>query len=180
MHFQQSLIALIAAIGLAPTVLAAANIPDGGYTVENLEDGSSLWKSTTDSTLEPIKVEPDLTVSSTKFTKRRTDCWGNGLSHGGVDNALNGLRGWANTGTSFTSGNGPTSTGYVVDGVYAYYCITRSHTTGNLDIADVNRAIREMDAKCAPYTGSWFGWDGSSELVGKAATNQQVCTGPFN
>ncbi|KAH8732503.1 hypothetical protein GQ44DRAFT_794269 [Phaeosphaeriaceae sp. PMI808] len=176
MHFQKSLIALAAAISFGPTVYAS-NVPDGGYMVTSQEDGSFLWTSTTDSTLEPIKVTPE--PVSAKFTKRRTDCWGNGLDRAGVDTAINALRGWANTGTTLTSGNGPQSFGYVSNGVYVYYCITRPRTSGNLDIGDVNHAVSQMDAKCAAYTGSWYGWDGSSEIVGKAATNQAVCTGPF-
>ena len=58
--------------------------------------------------------------------------------------------------------------GWVSNGMYGYCCITRAHKTGNLDVNDVNYAIRQMDAKCAAYTASWFGWDDSSELVGKA------------
>jgi hypothetical protein len=184
MHFQHSLFALAAALSLTPSVCASTAIPDGGYAVTNLNDGSQLWTSVTDSALEPIKVHAEakrgvLSTRSAKFAKRRADCWGNALDHAGVDTALNALRGWANAGTTLTSDNGPKSHGYVSNGVYAYYCITRAHTSGNLDINDVNHAIGEMDKKCATYTGSWYGWDGSSEIVGKASTSQQVCTGPF-
>ncbi|OAK93576.1 hypothetical protein IQ06DRAFT_299069 [Phaeosphaeriaceae sp. SRC1lsM3a] len=184
MRFHASLLTLATALSLTGTIYAATNIPDGQYTVTNLEDGVQLWTSLTDSALEPIKQtatekRSTLTTRSAKFAKRRTDCWGNGLDRAGVDNTLVSLRGWANSGTTLTSGNGPQSFGYVFNGVYAYYCITRAHTSGNLDINDVNYAIGQMDAKCAAYTASWYGWDGSSEIVGKAATNQQVCTGPF-
>jgi hypothetical protein len=176
MHFPQALLALAAA--LAATVYADTAIPNGGYTVTNVDAGVQLWTSFTDSTLEPITVTAT-EKRSAKFAKRRTDCWGNGLDRTGVDNTLVSLRGWANAGTTLTSGNGPQSFGYVFNGVYSYYCITRARTSGNLDIGDVNHAIGEMDKKCAAYTASWYGWDGSSEIVGKAATNQQVCTGPF-
>ena len=183
MHFQYSLLALATAIGFAPSVYAAS-VPDGSYIVTNLEDGSTLWTPVDNKTLEPIKVQPEvkrstLNTRSAKFVKRRTDCWGNALDHAGVDTAANALRGWANTGTTLTSGDGPRSFGYVSNGAYVYYCITRARTSGNLDIGDVNYALGQMDAKCALYSASWFGWDGSSEIVGKASTSQQVCTGPF-
>lgn len=159
MRFQESIIALAAALSISSVALATVNVPDGGYTVDTLEDGSTRWTSTTDSTVQPITVPkpeaPKVLARSAKFTKRRTDCWGNGLDRAGVDGTLNSLRGWANQGTTLTSDNGPKSFGYVLNGVFSYYCITRAHTSGNLDINDVNYAISQMDAKCASYTASW-------------------------
>lgn len=183
MHFQQSLIALAAALTFTSTAFAATSIPDGEYTVTNLEDGGQLWSSLTDSSVKiEVKTEDKrntLSARSAKFAKRRTDCWSTPLDHAGVDDTLNALRGWANTGTTLSSGDRPQAFGYVSRGVYSYYCITRPNTSGNLDINDVNHAIREMDNKCAAYTASWYGWDGSSELVGKAPAGAEICTGPF-
>lgn len=178
MHFHKTLLAFAVALTFTPSLYAAI-VPDGAYSVTYQEEGVALFTSISDSTLAPIKVKQEiptpLTGPSAKFTKRRTDCWGNGLNHDAVDAAGNALRGWANNGHTLASGNTPTSFGYVLSDVYVYYCIAWPNSSGNLDINDVNYAFQQMDAKCAAYTGSWFGWDNTPEIVGKASTSQHVC-----
>lgn len=186
MRFQQSILVLAATLGLPFGVHSATTIPDGGYTVDLMEDGSQVWISFTDSSVEPVKIYPQQShapsnARSAKFSKRRTDCWGNPLDREGTDVTLNALRGWAGAGTTLTSEATPKAHGYKLNGVFSYYCITKPYSSGNLDLNDVNHAVDEMDKVCAPYTASWFGWDGSIEIVGKAPVGHTfVCTGPFN
>lgn len=60
-----------------------------------------------------------------------------------------------------------------------YYCIDTKWWTGNLDIADIDYALRNMDSVCRRYTASHFQWD-SPEIVGKADVNLAVCCGGGN
>ncbi|EOA89068.1 hypothetical protein ACJQWK_05772 [Exserohilum turcicum] len=186
MRFSNIFISLATAAGLVPiTVASNPEVPDGTYSITHQEDGSYLWKSLTNATMEPITTFPQRNgkpkTYSAKFQKRRTDCWGQDLDHAGVDKSANDLRRWARQpgGFNWAATYAASSVGSVVNFVFVYYCITTPHTSGNIDENDVNYALAQMDAKCPLYRASWFGWDGSSELIGKASVNAEICTGPF-
>ncbi|KAH7075065.1 hypothetical protein FB567DRAFT_183047 [Paraphoma chrysanthemicola] len=181
MILPQSLIALVAALGF--TAVAYAEFPDGTYAGEILSDGSYHWTSVTNSsetyTTAPNTGTPPATISArgTHLSKRRTDCWGTSLSHSGVDIAANGLRNWAGEGHQYNSGNRNAVMMAKSQGVMVYYCINRPHSSGNLDRADVDYALRQMDSKCRLYEAGWFGWDGSVEIVGKCRDSDAICLG---
>ncbi len=58
-----------------------------------------------------------------------------------------------------------------------YYCINARDTYGNLDSLDFDHALIQMHATCRRYEASYFRWDGSAEIVGKASVNDRVCLG---
>lgn len=178
----RTLLALVAALTASLTL--ATSLPDDFYKITNLEDGTSSWQSLTNTSAPAIIVVPETKrstpdLSSAKFGKRRTDCWGHMLNRGDTDSALQHLREWAGGGRDFSSGPGPAVYGATRGDMIAYYCITLPWRTGNLHVDDVNHAIREMDAKCRPYEASWYGWDGSFEIVGKSRIVDRICIGPF-
>lgn len=122
----------------------------------------------------------DLSTRSAKFalSKRRTDCWNYQLDHAGVDSAYEGLKGWAGNGRDLQSyPDANAYIAYISKGAMAYYCINRPNSKGNLDVRDVQYALEQMDAKCVRYDASWFAWDGTSEIVGKARASDLVCQG---
>lgn len=66
---------------------------------------------------------------------------------------------------------------FTTDSVMVYYCINTRNYCGNLDYNDFHYALFQMDAHCPRYTSSYFQWDGSPEIVGKARASTAVCLG---
>lgn len=115
-------------------------------------------------------------ASNGRLDKRQTSCWGNNLNHYDVDFLVDMLKEWSVGGGEVHSGDKGTS-GWISkwNDVILYYCVVTANTYGNLDLVDVNYAPLQMDSACPPYTASWFRWPGSSEIVGKATNDQEIC-----
>lgn len=172
MRVVRSVATLIATLCLTSAI--DVQIPDGLYDGEILPNGAYIWASVASPSDPPYYTTPSIksqhvSALSAKFSKRRTDCWGTSLSHSGVNIAMNGLCNWADKDTEFSSGSGGTNFKAArSQGVTMYYCINARNARGNLNREDFNFTARQMDAKCRPYEASWYGWDGSVEIVGKA------------
>lgn len=88
------------------------------------------------------------------------------------------LKNWAGTGgQTIISGNTRNYYGFNNNGVYVYYYINRTHSQGNLDIRDIDFALKNMDSTCSPYVDGFYLWDGTPELVGKCRSGTAVCIG---
>lgn len=183
MRFQ--IISLLALLG--PTAAAAKrwvgmeNLPDGPYkgvthadgstTVTSMETGETHTFALAEDPKEP-KKRSDFAVE-----KRKISCWGYELDHAGCDEAVVELKNWAGSGHNWSSGERPDYFGYNRGGVYVYYCINAPHSSGNLDVVDINYALGQMDSTCSRYEASYFQWVNSVELVGKCRSGTAVCLG---
>jgi hypothetical protein len=193
MQFQSVILALAASISLG----AAVQIPDGTYMVEKFENGTQVYISSTDATLDPIVIHteskrstPDLLDRSAKFSpralaklaKRTLSCWSYGLDVSGVDRAITAMaEQWAGNGHELSSPAGKTVFSAVItEQVQLYYCINEGGKSGNLDREDVYYAVGQMDASCGRYQAAWFGWPGSFEILGKSRAGDSVCEGHMN
>lgn len=118
-------------------------------------------------------------VTRAPVSKRFTSCWGTLLDHSGTDQATQCLRdaGARAGGIDLQSGDGPYFFTCVFEAVQAYYCINRGNSYGNADLDDVNYGLSQMDANCPAYTASYFEWDGTVEIIGKAKADTAVCVG---
>ncbi|KAH7169781.1 uncharacterized protein B0J16DRAFT_376673 [Fusarium flagelliforme] len=182
---QVSLLSIIAVLGLATAAPGAVksmeDLPDGPYKGLNNDDGSSTFTNLETGESFNIKADNESTAnekrSGISLNKRGTDCWGYQLDHGGVDQAVVQLKKWAGTGRDWSSGNKPDYFGYNSRGVYVYYCINAKHSSGNIDVTDIDYALGQMDAKCQRYEAGYYQWDGSPELIGKCRSGTQVCRG---
>ncbi|KAI6755600.1 hypothetical protein HG531_004706 [Fusarium graminearum] len=156
---QFKLVSILALAGFAAAAPSSTqdfkNLPDGPYSGINNADGSS----------------------SRSLEKRDTHCWSYELDHGGVDAAVVQLKNWAGTGRDWKSDGTPSYFGYNERGVYVYYCINAPRSQGNLDVADINYALGQMDSKCKRYEAGYFRWDGSVEIVGKTRSGDNICLG---
>jgi hypothetical protein len=174
---------IFALLGLATAAPSPANsmkdLPDGPYKGVNNADGSATL--TNIETGETFNISKDSAAkekrSSALLEKRLTSCWGYQLDHGGVDQAVVQLKNWAGTGHDWSSGNTPSYFGYNARGVYVYYCINAKHSSGNIDVADIDYALGQMDSGCPRYEAGYFQWPGSPELVGKCRSGTAVCLG---
>jgi hypothetical protein len=91
---------------------------------------------------------------------------------------VQGLKDWAGNGHELQSyADSNAYIAIVSKGVMIYYCINRPNSKGNLDVKDVNYALEQMDGKCVRYDASWFAWDNTPEIVGKARAGDSVCQG---
>jgi len=110
--------------------------------------------------------------------KRYVSCWGRQLDTQGTDKAVNQWKGYlASTLLEVRSRDTPYYVQYVNDAVTVYYCINARNSVGSLSLEDFNYALVQMDATCRRYEASYFQWDGSPEIVGKASVNDRVCLG---
>jgi hypothetical protein len=66
---------------------------------------------------------------------------------------------------------------YIRESMRVYSCLNVGNYCGSLNLADFNHALSQMDANCVRYTASYYQWDGSPEIVGKANENTAVCLG---
>lgn len=170
MHFQQL---LLAAASFGFLSLTAANpipiddeistLPDGGYHVQAFPNGTTIYTNLEDDaapiTLHQAARSLKARNAAVGLEKRRTDCWARQLNVQDTDGATQGLRNWADKGTTFTSwARGSEWISVFVGNVQVYYCIIKPNSRGNLDTNDVNYALAQMDAKCRRYEASWYQW----------------------
>ena len=184
MKFFATLTLFAASVGLS----VASDLPTGLYEGSTLANGTWLLKpaGAPDSalfTIDPTEAQdeqvvarsPPSTRGSARVAKRATGCFGSALSHAGTDRAVNSLKAWAGSGNWLFSSTTNRWLGYQSEGALVYYCITAPNSGGNLDTKDVNYALERMDAACPRYTASYFRWDGSVEIVGKARVGDNIC-----
>ncbi|KAK1834112.1 hypothetical protein QBC39DRAFT_431891 [Podospora conica] len=163
-------------------------LPDGFYITEILANGTLVHTSVNNPRALPI-VEEASTLAAravsaeapggNKLSRRRTDCWGRNLDHAGVDRAV---QKWKNYLAQYTTVNLSTDGSqryfqFIDSAMTVYYCVNRKNSYGSLSLDDFNYALRQMDQKCRAYEASFFQWDGSVEIVGKATLNDRVCIG---
>ncbi|KAH0431432.1 hypothetical protein CcaCcLH18_07048 [Colletotrichum camelliae] len=175
------------AIALAMTGLARA-LPDGWYEGTTLMNGTMEAKplGASDSKLFIVEPSADLEDSVSdggepvsRLGRRYTSCWGSALDKAGTDAAVSA---WKNkvgpTGAyALSSGSNPKAIWFIRRGVKVYYCINAPNSSGNLDLVDINHALKQMDASCPRYTAGYFRWDGSVEIFGKTGENVPICRG---
>ncbi|KAL5350492.1 hypothetical protein ACLOAV_004061 [Pseudogymnoascus australis] len=147
MRFQILSLLAIAGATAANQWAGMENLPNGAYSGVNHPDGSTtmtfldLGETYTFSLAEPATKQSRR--SDYAIAKRDTSCWGNQLDHGGVDAGVRALKNWAGTGgQTIISGNTRSYHGFNNNGVYVYYCINRTHSQGNLDIRDIDFALK--------------------------------------
>lgn len=157
------------------------NLPDGPYKGITHANGSTSVTSLETGQTYTFALAQDARDQQRRsdfaIEKRKIDCWGYLLDHGGVDDAVVSLKSWAGSGRDWSSGDRPDYFGYNSRGVYVYYCINAPHSSGNLDVQDINYALGQMDSKCKRYEAGYFQWIGSPELVGKCRSGTAVCLG---
>ena len=182
MRFQiLSLLALVGA-SAANQWAGMENLPDGAYSGVNHPDGSTTMTSLDSGATYTFGLVKSATEQTRRsdyaVAKRDTSCWGYQLDHDGVDDGVRALKNWAGTGgVDLVSGNARNYYGFNYKGVYVYYCINNVHSQGNLDINDIDFALRNMDSICARYEAGYYLWPGSPELVGKCGSGTAVCLG---
>ncbi|KAK4199479.1 hypothetical protein QBC40DRAFT_281768 [Triangularia verruculosa] len=176
MQFTTTTLAFLAMtlpLNSALTTRSADSIPDGGYTGQTFANGTTLYTPLEEG--KAFLVAPSTAPVSAKLGKRYTGCFGGDLDHSGVDASVQRLRDWAGNGRDLASGSINTWIGFINEGMLAYYCIDAPFRSGNLDVNDVNHALREMDRVCGFYKSSYFKWDGSVEIVGKDYAGANIC-----
>ena len=184
MHLFATLLALApAALGLQDGFYRTIIHPNGtlerldattGVHVETLHEGP-LVEAYRQAFAEKASAEK----KRRQLAKRFVSCWGTPLDHSSVDAAV---QSWKDRLRSQGLGlcstpNRPQFVTHIAEGMQVYYCINTRNYCGNLDLTDFNHALLQMDQNCAHYTASYFQWDGSPEIVGKANENTPVCLG---
>lgn len=159
-----------------------STLPDGAYSGKINADGSYTLKRADVPRAASVTYAVNATALAARNAdpeKRFTSCWGSNLDRTGTDLATNDLRKWANVngGRTIVSHERPDYFGFNRNGVYVYYCINAPNSQGNIDLNDVNFALSQMDSHCPRYTAGYWQWDGSVELIGKAASGTNVCRG---
>jgi hypothetical protein len=161
--------------------LGMENLPDGPYKGVNHDDGSTTVTNLKTGESYEFGFSNESAANEKRsvvsIEKRETSCWGYQLDHGGVDAGVVQLKNWAGTGRDLPSGDTPNHFGYVARGVYVYYCVNARHSSGNVDVADIDFALGQMDGQCQRYEAGYYRWDGSAELVGKVRAGTTVCVG---
>lgn len=187
MHFLTTLLALAPAALAAPAVSqpqTGASVPDGFYLTEVHPDGTLVRTPLDDATnLTGVSISQRTTsenpAAPANLGKRFIDCWGWYLDPAGTDRAVaewkNRLR--TENYDLRSPADRPWYTEVVNSGVSVYYCINARNTFGSLSLEDFNHALVQMDANCNRYQASYFRWDNSVEIVGKASVNDPVCLG---
>ncbi|OBT60223.1 hypothetical protein VE03_10317 [Pseudogymnoascus sp. 23342-1-I1] len=177
---------LLALLGLASASAATQwsgmeNLPNGAYSGVNHPDGSTTVTSLESGKTYDFSLSNRATKQTRRsdyaITKRDTSCWSYQLDHTGVDQGVINLKNWAGSGVGLSSGDSPSYYGFNNNGVYVYYCINKAHSSGNLDINDIDYALRQMDSNCASYEAGYFLWPNRVELVGKCRSGTPVCLG---
>ncbi|KAM7201666.1 hypothetical protein V8F33_003215 [Rhypophila sp. PSN 637] len=111
--------------------------------------------------------------------RRFVDCWANQfLDRTGTDRAANCLRNRAKQSGGIDLRTPSTSGlyyGCVDSAVRVYYCVNKPNSWGNANLDDINYGLRQMDARCQPYQASYFRWDNTPEIVGKARADTRIC-----
>lgn len=124
-----------------------------------------------DNTTLPAVITRDIA----KLGKHNGNCMGAILEPAGLDSAVSGLENWAGNGHDLCSGNSNNWLGVISLGMLVYYCIDTTNSCGNLDTGDLKYALGQMDAVCPRYTASYYRWDGTPEIVGKAKEGANIC-----
>lgn len=188
MHF---LTALLLTLAPSAAVLAApatndqpqprAVLPDGLYMTEVLANGTLVHTSITNPRAVPIITVPSTLParSDAALTRRRTGCWGRNLDNLAIDRLVRKWQAYLKTiaSATITTKNSQHYIQYTDSAMTVYYCVNRKNSVGSLSLEDFNYALRRMDDQCRPYEASYFQWDGSVEIVGKASLNDRVCIG---
>ena len=113
-----------------------------------------------------------------RLDKRFVSCWGRQLDNAGTDKAVSQWKSYLSTTIlELRSTDRTYYVQFVNDGVTVYYCINARNSVGSLSLEDFNYALVQMDATCRRYEASYYQWDGSPEIVGKASVNDRVCLG---
>lgn len=115
-----------------------------------------------------------------QLSKRFVSCWGTVLDKSGVDDAVSAWKNYlSESQRTICAEAGKTKMiSYVRETMRVYYCINvKKYQCGSIDLNDLNHALSQMDANCARYTASYYQWDGTPEIFGKANTNTAVCLG---
>ncbi|KAF4947818.1 hypothetical protein FSARC_13880 [Fusarium sarcochroum] len=176
-----SLLSIVGLIGLAIAapgpVKSMKDLPDGPYEGRHNEDGTTTMTHL--ETRESFSISPsesDEKRSDASLHKRSTHCWGYQLDHAGTDEAVRQLRNWASKGGTWSSDDTPDYIGYNNRGVYVYYCINIRQRSGNIDQADIDYALGQMDGQCQRYEAGYFEWDNSygHELIGKCSSGTRA------
>ncbi|KAH8840117.1 hypothetical protein MCOR27_011453 [Pyricularia oryzae] len=174
-----------AVLGLATGLVDRADLPDGGYVFNHYDNGTVTALPLDTPGAEEILIKPIVPKAEPEaehgIQKRWVTCSpGNTLDPAGVDEGVRQLKNWAGPGGRYlSSGDRNAVIRFISRGMMVYYCIDTKWWTGNLDIADIDYALRNMDSVCRRYTASHFQWD-SPEIVGKADVNLAVCCGGGN
>lgn len=195
MHFLTALLLTLtptAAVLAAPAIneqtqsQPRAVLPDGFYLTEVLANGTLVHTSVTNPRALPI-VQDGLAAPSLlaardadhQLTRRRTDCWGRNLDAPAIDRLVNKWKAHLRQVSSVTLKAGASQhyLQYTDSSMTVYYCVNRKNSQGSLSYDDFNYALRKMDERCRAYEASFFQWDGSVEIVGKASLNDRVCIG---
>lgn len=191
MHFFTALLltltpatAVVAAPASNEQAQPRAVLPDGFYLTEILANGTLVHTSVTNPGALPI-IQEGLAPStlpardSDALTRRRTDCWGRNLDALAIDRIVKRWKAYLRTVSSATlkTGNSQHYIQFTDSSMTVYYCVNRKNSQGSLSYDDFNYALRKMDEKCRAYEASFFQWDGSVEIVGKASLNDRVCIG---
>lgn len=187
MHFLTALLLTLtpsAAVLAAPAQAQAPRaevLPSGLYLTEILANGTLVHTSVTNPRALPI-VQDGLAHgarSSGPLNRRKTSCWGRGLDAPGIDRAVEKWKAYLAQYGSVTikTGNSQRYLQFTDSAMTVYYCVNRKNAEGNLSLDDFNYAVRKMDEQCRLYEASYFQWDGSVEIVGKASLNDRVCNG---
>ncbi|RKK87961.1 hypothetical protein BFJ68_g16985 [Fusarium oxysporum] len=161
--------------------LGMENLPDGPYKGVNHDDGSTTVTNLKTGKSYEFGLGNESAANEKRsvisIEKRETSCWGYELDHSGVDSAVVQLKNWAGTGHDWGAGDKPSYFGYNARGVYVYYCINAPFSVGNVDVADIDFALSQMDGQCKRYEAGYYRWDGSPELIGKVRSGTAVCLG---
>ncbi|KAK3690202.1 hypothetical protein B0T22DRAFT_515290 [Podospora appendiculata] len=157
-------------------------IPDGAYEAFTYPNGTVVATSidTIEKRTYVRHVAPQVKQRSAGgLEKRFVSCWNQPLDHTGVDRAANCLRNRANQagGIDLRSGAGPYYYTCISSAVQVYYCVNAGNSWGNANLVDVNYGLSQMDSHCAAYDASYFQWDGTVEIVGKAKADTPICQG---
>ncbi|EGO53991.1 hypothetical protein NEUTE1DRAFT_148459 [Neurospora tetrasperma FGSC 2508] len=177
MQLSSTLALLASYFGLS----TALHLPDGVWEGTILANGTYSIKAAGAPDSDSFLVEPTTTTTTTTqkrsgpIAKRYVGCFGYQLDASGIDAAVVGLKNWAGSGHTLTSGDKNTFLAVSAEGMIVYYCIDAPRSSGNLDVDDVNYALAQMDATCRRYEASYFKWDGSVEIVGKGRAGDNVC-----
>ena len=110
--------------------------------------------------------------------KRYVECWGDQLDRANTDKAAQCLRNAAAQPGGIDINTPSNAALYYLcseNNVKVYYCVDKPNSHGNANLVDINYGLSQMDSKCPAYRASYFRWDGTPEIVGKARSDTNIC-----
>ncbi|KAK3320244.1 hypothetical protein B0T19DRAFT_404755 [Cercophora scortea] len=156
-------------------------LPDGAYEGFTYPNGTVVATSvdTIEKRTYVRHATPQIAERSAGPDKRFVSCWNQPFDHSGVDRTANCLRDRAKKagGIDLRSGAGPYFSSCISEAVQVYYCVNAGNSWGNADLVDINYGLQQMDSRCAAYDASYFQWDGTVGIVGKARADTPICLG---